>query len=232
MPEELLSEAEAEEVEKDQYLVFSIESQEYGIQAMKVQEISRVVPTTKIPNAPQYIEGIMNLRGKLGSVINFRRKFGFTDREPDEDTRIIIVERANFPTGIIIDKSTNLLREVEKRNFNILAFQDFPPFPGSGKHYQESQNKNHQALPSGKNQEGFFHLFPSYRLQNPEKQSQADREGNQKKQQFLHICYFNTFETAILIPEKSLCRLFQFWGTNLFSRKLTIWELISGEDQR
>lgn len=114
MPEEILSEAEAEEVEKDQFLVFSIESQEYGIQAMKVQEISRVVPTTKIPNAPPYIEGIMNLRGKLGSVINFRRKFGFAEKAPDEDTRIIIVERANFPTGIIIDSVQEVIRIPEE----------------------------------------------------------------------------------------------------------------------
>lgn len=114
MPEEILSEAEAEEVEKDQYLVFSIESQEYGIQAMKVQEISRVLPTTKIPNAPPYIEGIMNLRGKLGSVINFRRKFAFPDRGADEDTRMIIIEKANFPTGIIVDSVQEVIRIAEE----------------------------------------------------------------------------------------------------------------------
>ncbi len=110
MPEVAKTEDEVEEVEQDQYLVFSIESQEYGIQAMRVQEISRVVPTTKIPNAPPYIEGIMNLRGKLGSVINFRRKFAFAEKAPDEDTRIIIVERANFPTGIIVDSVQEVIR--------------------------------------------------------------------------------------------------------------------------
>jgi len=110
MPEEARTEPEVEEVEQDQYLVFSIESQEYGIQAMRVQEISRVVPTTKIPNAPQYIEGIMNLRGKLGSVINFRRKFAFAEKAPDDDTRIIIVEMANFPTGIIVDSVAEVIR--------------------------------------------------------------------------------------------------------------------------
>jgi purine-binding chemotaxis protein CheW len=114
MPEEQLSECEIEEVEKDQYLVFSIESQEYGIQAMKVQEISRLLPMTKIPNAPPYIEGIMNLRGKLGSVINFRRKFKFADLPPDEDTRLIIIERANFPTGIIVDTVQEVIRISEE----------------------------------------------------------------------------------------------------------------------
>lgn len=114
MQEELLSEMQVEEVEKDQYLVFSIESQEYGVQAMNVQEISRLMQTTRIPNAPSYIEGIMNLRGKLGSVINFRRKFGFVERTPDEDTRIIIVERANFPTGIVVDSVQEVIRIPEE----------------------------------------------------------------------------------------------------------------------
>jgi purine-binding chemotaxis protein CheW len=110
MPEEAKTEDEVEEVEEDQYLVFSIESQEYGIQAMKVQEISRVVPATKIPNAPSYVEGIMNLRGRLGSVLSFRKKFGFPDKANDEDTRIIIVERQNFPTGIIIDSVEEVIK--------------------------------------------------------------------------------------------------------------------------
>lgn len=110
MPEEAKTEDEIEDIEQDQYLVFSIESQEYGIQAMKVQEISRVVPATKIPNAPSYIEGIMNLRGRLGSVLSFRKKFGFPDKENDEDTRIIIVERQNFPTGIIIDSVEEVIK--------------------------------------------------------------------------------------------------------------------------
>lgn len=110
MPEEIKTEPEAEEVEHDQYLVFSIESQEYGIPAMRVQEISRVVPVTKIPNAPLYVEGIMNLRGRLGSVINFRKKFGFPEKAHDEDTRITIVERGNFPTGIIVDSVQEVIR--------------------------------------------------------------------------------------------------------------------------
>ncbi|MBU4222525.1 MAG: chemotaxis protein CheW [Euryarchaeota archaeon] len=110
MPDEIKTEPEVEEVEHDQYLVFSIESQEYGIQAMRVQEISTVVPATKIPNAPSYVEGIMNLRGKLGSVISFRKKFGFIEKAQDEDTRLIIVEMANFPVGIVVDSVQEVIR--------------------------------------------------------------------------------------------------------------------------
>jgi len=101
---------EEEELEQDQYLVFTIKSQEFGIQAVRVQEISRVLDTTEVPNAPSYIEGIMNLRGRLASVINFRRKFGFELKKNDEDTRIIMVELGGFPIGIIVDSVEEVIR--------------------------------------------------------------------------------------------------------------------------
>jgi len=100
----------AEEIEKDQYLVFKIASQEFAIQAARVQEISRVVPTTQVPTAPSYIEGILNLRGQLATVINFRRKFALGHKEPDEDTRIIIVEHGGFPIGVLVDSVEEVIR--------------------------------------------------------------------------------------------------------------------------
>lgn len=99
-----------EEIELDQYLVFVVKSQEFGFQAMRVREISTVLPTTEVPNAPPYIEGILNLRGRLASVINFRRKFGFADEEHDEDTRIIMVEHGDFPIGIIVDSVEEVIK--------------------------------------------------------------------------------------------------------------------------
>lgn len=99
-----------EEVEQDQYLVFTLKSQEFGLQAMRVEEISRVLNTTEVPNAPPYIEGIVNLRGRLASVVNFRKKFGFEPKEPDEDTRVIIVEQASFPIGIMVDSVEEVIK--------------------------------------------------------------------------------------------------------------------------
>jgi len=101
---------EEEELEQDQNLVFTVKSQEFGIQAVRVQEISTVLPTTKVPNAPLYIEGIMNLRGRLASVINFRKKLGFEPKEHDEDTRIIVVELDTFPIGIIVDSVAEVIK--------------------------------------------------------------------------------------------------------------------------
>lgn len=99
-----------EELEHDQYVVFAVRSQEYGIQAIRVQEISALLATTKVPSAPPYIEGIMNLRGRLASVFNFRRKFGFEPKEHDEDTRIIVVELEQYPIGIIVDSVEEVIK--------------------------------------------------------------------------------------------------------------------------
>ena len=101
---------EAEEIEKDQYLVFTSKSQEFGIQAMRVHEISAPLGITKVPNAPPYIEGILNLRGRLVSVLDFRKKFRFEQKEHDEDTRIIIVECGGYPTGIIVDSVEEVIK--------------------------------------------------------------------------------------------------------------------------
>ena len=100
----------AEEVEADQYLVFTAQSQEFSFQAMRVQEISQVLPVSHVPNAPPYIEGIMNLRGRIASVINFRKKFGFEPKEHDEDTRVIVVELDNYPIGIIVDSVEEVVK--------------------------------------------------------------------------------------------------------------------------
>jgi len=103
-------EEEEEELEQDENLVFTVRSQEFGIQAVRVQEISTVLPTTKVPNAPSYVEGIMNLRGRLASVINFRKRLGFEPKEHDEDTRVIVVELDTFPIGIIVDSVEEVIK--------------------------------------------------------------------------------------------------------------------------
>ena len=103
-------ETQAEDIEQDQYLIFTAMGQEFGLQAMRVKEISAMIPITKVPNAPSYIEGILNLRGRLVSIINFRKKFGFEPKDQDEDTRIVIVEHGGFPIGILVDNVEEVIR--------------------------------------------------------------------------------------------------------------------------
>lgn len=122
MVEEVLKEdLDDEEIEQDQYLVFTARGQEFGIQAMRIQEITAIMDIAGVPNAPVYIEGILNLRGRLVSVINFRKRFGFETKEHGEDTRIIIMEHSGFPVGIIVD----IVDEVIKIPVN--KVQQLPP---------------------------------------------------------------------------------------------------------
>lgn len=109
-PELSVDEPGADEIERDQYLIFVSMDQEFGIQAMGVKEISALIEITKVPRSPSYIEGILNLRGRLVSVINFRQKFGFESKAHDEDTRIVIVEHRGFPIGILVDRVEEVIR--------------------------------------------------------------------------------------------------------------------------
>lgn len=99
-----------EEIEQDQYIVFKVRGQEYGFRVIQVREISTVLATTQVPNAPPYIDGIMNLRGRLASVINFRKRLGFEPKQHDEDTRIIIMEQGGFPIGLVVDGVEEVLQ--------------------------------------------------------------------------------------------------------------------------
>ena len=98
------------ELETDQYLVFVVKSQEFGFQAVWVQEITALLEATEVPNAPPYVEGIVNLRGRLATLISFRQKFGFETKAPDEDTRVIIVEQRGFPIGILVDSVEEVIK--------------------------------------------------------------------------------------------------------------------------
>jgi purine-binding chemotaxis protein CheW len=103
-------EIEAEEVEQDQYLVFKVKSQEFCVQAMWVQEISRPLELTQVPNSFPYIDGVANLRGRLSTVINFRKKIGFEEVPHDEETRIIVIEHKGFPIGMTVDSVEEVIK--------------------------------------------------------------------------------------------------------------------------
>lgn len=92
-----------------QFVTFKIGNEEYGIDILKVQEINRIVDITPVPNSPQYIEGVMNLRGKVIPVINLRRMFGLSDKEWDNTSRIIVVD-VGIVLGMIVDSVSEVLR--------------------------------------------------------------------------------------------------------------------------
>ena len=77
-----------------QLVSFMLADEEYGVEVLKVREIIRMPTITKMPNVPQHVEGIINLRGKVIPIISMRRRFGLMENENSSQTRIIIMDVA------------------------------------------------------------------------------------------------------------------------------------------
>jgi purine-binding chemotaxis protein CheW len=89
------------------YLTFNLAAEEYGIEILKVQEIIGLMPATKVPRTPHFIQGVINLRGKVIPVIDLRLKFGLEMTENTRRTSIIVVNikrSGHYVTmGLIVD---------------------------------------------------------------------------------------------------------------------------------
>ena len=86
-----------------QLVSFRLGQEEFGIDILKVQEINRMVEITKVPQAPHYCEGIINLRGKVIPVINLRTKFDLEPVEWTRSTRILVCDVDGNMVGMIVD---------------------------------------------------------------------------------------------------------------------------------
>ncbi|MDP4176477.1 MAG: chemotaxis protein CheW [Bacteroidota bacterium] len=93
-----------------QLVGFTIGKEYYGIAIKSIKEINRMTEITKVPRAPQFIEGVINLRGNVIPVINLRTKVGMPKKEYDKETRIIIVELSGKTIGFIVDGVREVLR--------------------------------------------------------------------------------------------------------------------------
>jgi purine-binding chemotaxis protein CheW len=93
-----------------QLVTFTLGSEEYAVDILKVQEINRMKEITRVPNSPSYVEGVINLRGKVIPVVNLRKKFGLTDKENDERSRIMIMDIQGITMGLIVDSVSEVLR--------------------------------------------------------------------------------------------------------------------------
>jgi purine-binding chemotaxis protein CheW len=92
-----------------QLVSFRLGDEEYAVDILKVQEINRMVEITVIPNTPAYFEGVINLRGKVIPVVNLRKKFGLETKEPDSQTRIMVIN-VGTTIGLIVDSVSQVLR--------------------------------------------------------------------------------------------------------------------------
>ncbi|CAM4224506.1 chemotaxis protein CheW [Vibrio astriarenae] len=105
-----MSQANEIEVRKDQandevlqWVTFQLEEETYGINVMQVREVLRYTEIAPVPGAPNYVLGIINLRGNVVTVIDTRSRFGLMEGEVTDNTRIIVIESERQVIGILVD---------------------------------------------------------------------------------------------------------------------------------
>ncbi|MEF1297899.1 chemotaxis protein CheW, partial [Vibrio parahaemolyticus] len=86
-----------------QWVTFQLEEETYGINVMQVREVLRYTEIAPVPGAPDYVLGIINLRGNVVTVIDTRSRFGLMEGEVTDNTRIIVIESERQVIGILVD---------------------------------------------------------------------------------------------------------------------------------
>ena len=99
-----------ESTELFQLVSFKIDNEEFGIDILNVQEINKMTQITKVPNSPKFVEGVINLRGRVIPVVNLRVKMDLPNKEYDKDTRIIVVDLTGKTVGFLVDSVSEVLR--------------------------------------------------------------------------------------------------------------------------
>lgn len=102
-------EASAGMEREGKYLTFVLAGEEYGLEILKVREIIGIMGITKLPRTPDYVKGVINLRGKVIPVVDLRLKFGLEERVYDKETCIIVVDIGCVEMGIIVDKVSEVM---------------------------------------------------------------------------------------------------------------------------
>ena len=97
-----------------QLVVFSVNNEEFGIDIEQVNIIERSLEIFKIPNTPEYIEGLVNLRGKVHTVFNLRKRFNMPAKDFDENTKIIMANTGDAIIGLIVDEVKEIVRVDDK----------------------------------------------------------------------------------------------------------------------
>ena len=92
-----------------QFLTFTLEREEYGIDILKVQEIKGYSKVTPLPNTPPYVKGVMNLRGTVVPVVDLRKRFSMGETPEDASSVVIVVMVENKVVGLLVDAVSDVL---------------------------------------------------------------------------------------------------------------------------
>jgi purine-binding chemotaxis protein CheW len=108
MENSVLQEQE-EDTQHGRYLTFALGSEAFGLEISNVTEIVGIQPVTPIPEVPEYVKGVINLRGKIITVIDVRLRFGRESAEYDDRTCIIVVDIQDVCVGLIVDSVSEVI---------------------------------------------------------------------------------------------------------------------------
>ncbi len=106
-----------------QLVTFGLDEEVYGVEVLKVREIIRPPQITKMPNVPNYIDGIINLRGKVIPIVSMRDKFGLVRNEKTSSTRIMVMDIEEELIGFVVDSVSEVIR---------ISGKDVQPSPSIG----------------------------------------------------------------------------------------------------
>jgi purine-binding chemotaxis protein CheW len=95
---------------ESQLVVFDLASEHYGVDISDVREIMRMQSITKVPGAKSYVEGVINLRGKVLPVLDLRKRLGLKVADQTEESRIVVIDISDGEVGVIVDAVTEVLR--------------------------------------------------------------------------------------------------------------------------
>ncbi len=97
-----------------QYVIYKLAGDDYGVDIMKVKEISEYKQSIKVPKTPEFVDGIINLRGDITPIIDLKKRFNLEDKGITSDTRIIVINIKDKQVGFIVDEASQVLRISEE----------------------------------------------------------------------------------------------------------------------
>ncbi len=108
---------------ENQYVIFKLENESYGINIKYVQTIERMLEITRVPKTEGYIKGVINLRGEIVPVIDLRKRFRLTNKDYDKEVRIIVNKIDELLIGFIVDSASEV-KDIEDENIDYNIVDD------------------------------------------------------------------------------------------------------------
>ncbi|WP_422445783.1 chemotaxis protein CheW [Thermoanaerobacterium sp. DL9XJH110] len=93
-----------------QFVEFKLGEEEYGVDILQVKTIERMMPITRVPKAPSFVEGVINLRGEVVPIIDLKKRFDLPATDVTDNTRILIVTVEDLTVGMIVDSATEVIQ--------------------------------------------------------------------------------------------------------------------------